>query len=162
MFTPFLVVTAAQKNDCSLRFHAKIGEHFHQYRINAVNEKSVNLVSAHKNCKAKAKLHVKPEFIEITRNGKRGKNGKFRSTYKLKDYGDKSLREIGNWRAVHHPTEPHSQESHELSYFSHIRIDFREKHTRDGLIQGTNQIDQTMTFLTQTPEDLSNPLPANR
>ena len=79
----FFAVTAAQKNDCSLRFHAKIGEHFHQYRINAVNEKSVNLVCAHKSCKAKAKLHIKPEFIEITRNGKRRKNEGFRPTYKI-------------------------------------------------------------------------------
>ena len=144
----FYAVTAAQKNDCSLRFHAKIEEHYHQYRINSVNQKSINLVCVQKECRAKAKMLVKPEFIEKTLQGKkRQKDGKFRSTYRIKDYGDKNLRNIKNWTAVRHPTEPHFQESHGYSYFTHIRIDFREKHTRNGLFEGTQQIDQTMTDL---------------
>ena len=61
----FFAVIAAQKNDCSLRFHAKIGEHFHQYRINAVNEKSVNLVCAHKNCKAQQLLSASSLLLGI-------------------------------------------------------------------------------------------------
>ena len=143
----FFAVTAGQNNDSSLRFHAKIGENFHQYRINSVNSESLNLVCAHKFCKAKAKLLIKPEFIETTKNGKIRKNGSFRPTFRIKDYRNANLRNIKNFTAARHPTEPHSQESHDYSYFTLIRADFREKHTRSGLVEGTNQIDQTMTSL---------------
>ena len=44
-------------------------------------------------------------------------------------------------------TVAHFQESHGYSYFTHLRNDFREKHTRSGLVQGTNQIDETMKYM---------------
>ena len=52
----FFAVTSGPENDASLRFHAKIGTHFHKYRINAIHEKSLNFICAHPSCKSKAKL----------------------------------------------------------------------------------------------------------
>ena len=59
----FYDVMAGQNNDASLKFHAKIGENYHQYKINSVNQKTLNLVCDHQNCKAKAKMLVKPEHL---------------------------------------------------------------------------------------------------
>lgn len=103
-FPNFFAITTGR----NLLFHAKIGENTHVYRINTVNQHTVNLVCCVANCRAKAKMAIKPEFVEITPGGKRRKNGNLRATFKIKDLTDEGLLQLENWRTMAHPTDPHT------------------------------------------------------
>ena len=143
----FFNISAGENDHKSLLYYAQIAEKYYMYRINQVNQTTLNLHCKDRSCPARALAQILPETGIIREHPVKRSNGKRLKRQFRIDFADPKVRILENYSFVPKNSLPHNVGCLGVcpnGILEHAKKIFRETHCTLGLRTGRNQVDSVL------------------